>query len=574
MDSQGEEENPFTLPPDDEIFTLREQERKKRAEERERDKHLKVHQKTTSASRIHRIKRFKDDEVAEKKDEEKQANVFLGPGAATVGRDTRREKENIADFVAKKREMFLVQMSLDVKRAEILKLDEKARMKEEALRKSQQMLGEDVDRFDRFLQANDAKAHRTMKQAEDMTKEKQQRLQKIKTAKGQISAIQSDISKHKEQKEECIKYKQFLDKLTPGEWKERQIEIKKERRKKRKEDWVAGRIEQIQRQMQNEIDAEEAEMDKDADERQRKGGKRGKAGKKAEEDEQRERERELELRRRKIRKKFPTQDQLEKKYMEEMDCDSGEEIPLYFQDPKDLLDIFTALEEQNLFLIQNSQETEQQLEEIEQKFQEAKHSQEHRQVTLKDNIVETEKKINEETEKAEELRGRIGRKTGTDGTAELLKELEAKTRDVYKTCDFNTDHFPGALQMLADIERKLEELLTHLEQAERAAPETFHRLEFSKEKDRREKVRQQRTKALQQKNEERLRASLLRSQAPVHKKTGKQIMFRSAPLHQEKRVVRENDDDAEAEQAARLFGIYVGRDGNPHAAKPQAREGS
>ena len=43
----------------------------------------------------------------------------------------------------------LVQMSLDVKKAEILKLDEKARMKEEALRKSQQMLGEDVDRFDR-----------------------------------------------------------------------------------------------------------------------------------------------------------------------------------------------------------------------------------------------------------------------------------------------------------------------------------------------------------------------------------------------------------------------------------------
>merc|ERR1719161_847974 len=537
-------------------------------------KKLKVWEKTTAASRIHRIQRFKDEDLLSSEKERKDASVFLGPGAATIGRDphSRREKENIADFVAKKREMFLVQMSLDVKRAEILKLDEKARMKEEALRKSQQMLGEDVDRFDRFLQANDAKAHRAMKQAEDMTKEKQQRLQKIKTAKSQISAIQSDISKHKEQKEECIKYKQFLDKLTPNEWKDRQIEIKKERRKKRKEDWVVGRIDQIQRQMQQEIDAEEAEMDKDLDERQRKGGKGRKGQKKQEEDEQRERERELELR--KIRKKYPTQDQLEKKYMEEMDCDSGEEIPLYFQDPKDLLDIFTALEEQNLFLIQNSQETEQQLEEIEQKFQEAKHSQEHRQVTLKDNIVETEKKINEETEKAEELRGRIGRKTGTDGTAELLKELEAKTRDVYKTCDFNTDHFPGALQMLADIERKLEELLTHLEQAERAAPETFHRLEFSKEKDRREKVRQQRTKALQQKNEERLRASLLRSQAPVHKKTGKQIMFRSAPLHQEKRVVRENDDDAEAEQAARLFGIYVGRDGNPHAAKPQAREGS
>merc|ERR1712196_350916 len=275
------------------------------------------------------------------------------------------------------------------------------------------------------------------KQAEDMTKEKQQRLQKIKTAKSQISAIQSDISKHKEQKEECIKYKQFLDKLTPNEWKDRQIEIKKERRKKRKEDWVVGRVEQIQRQMQQEIDAEEAEMDKDLDERQRKGGKSRKGGKKQEEDEQRERERELELRRRKIRKKYPTQDQLEKKYMEEMDCDSGEEVPLYFQHPKQLLNIFTQLEEQNLFLIQNSQETEQQLEEIEQKLQEAKQSQEHRATQLKENIRDSERKIEEENVKADQLRRRIASKSGTDGTTDLLKELHAKTTDVFRTCGFD-----------------------------------------------------------------------------------------------------------------------------------------
>ena len=41
-------------------------------------------------------------------------------------------EENISDFVAKKREMFLVQMSLDVKKAEILKLDARAKDKEEA----------------------------------------------------------------------------------------------------------------------------------------------------------------------------------------------------------------------------------------------------------------------------------------------------------------------------------------------------------------------------------------------------------------------------------------------------------
>ncbi len=75
-------------------------------------------------------------------------------------------------FAAKKREMFLVQMALDIKKAEILKLHEKAAMKEEALKKSQQMLEEDVTKFDTFLHANDAKAHKAMKQAEELMKAK------------------------------------------------------------------------------------------------------------------------------------------------------------------------------------------------------------------------------------------------------------------------------------------------------------------------------------------------------------------------------------------------------------------
>lgn len=39
-------------------------------------------------------------------------------------------------------------------------------------------------------------------------------------------------------------------------------------------------------------------------------------------------------------------------------------LELYFQDPQQLLDIFSELEEQNLSLIQNSQETEEALEEM------------------------------------------------------------------------------------------------------------------------------------------------------------------------------------------------------------------
>ncbi len=44
----------------------------------------------------------------------------------------------------------------------------------------------------------------------------------------------------------------------------------------------------------------------------------------------------------------------------------------YFTSPQQLLDIFSALEERNLFLIQNSQETEEALEELRQKLEETK----------------------------------------------------------------------------------------------------------------------------------------------------------------------------------------------------------
>ena len=45
---------------------------------------------------------------------------------------------------------------------------------------------------------------------------------------------------------------------------------------------------------------------------------------------------------------------------------SVQELELYFTDPQQLLDIFAELEEQNLSLIQNSQETEETLEEMKQ----------------------------------------------------------------------------------------------------------------------------------------------------------------------------------------------------------------
>jgi hypothetical protein len=42
--------------------------------------------------------------------------------------------------------------------------------------------------------------------------------------------------------------------------------------------------------------------------------------------------------------------------------------PIFFKEPAQLLQIFSALEERNLFLIQNSQETEEALEDLKNKY--------------------------------------------------------------------------------------------------------------------------------------------------------------------------------------------------------------
>ena len=117
--------NPFQVPADEEVFALRDEEAARKRQEREQAKNLHVWEKGVKNT-AHAL----------------TADVGLEEGGMSMGqsklnlvaaatRDRRKEKENMADFIAKKREMFLVQMSLDTKRAEIRKLEERAQQREE-----------------------------------------------------------------------------------------------------------------------------------------------------------------------------------------------------------------------------------------------------------------------------------------------------------------------------------------------------------------------------------------------------------------------------------------------------------
>lgn len=171
---------------------------------------------------------LKEDEDESLKDvDSKNRSKFGGLGSAADNayrQERHREKENMTDFIEKKRQMFLVQMSLDTKRAEIRKLEEQAHQREEALRKSEQMLEEDASRFELFLKMNDQKAVDAIRKAEAETKSKQDKVQEIKKLNAQIAAVKSEMAKYEESLEECQAYKKFLDELTPQEYIQEQLE--------------------------------------------------------------------------------------------------------------------------------------------------------------------------------------------------------------------------------------------------------------------------------------------------------------------------------------------------------------
>ena len=120
-EDDGDYRNPFTLPTDEEIFRMRDEEQARKQAERVRLDGLSVHQKSTASSRMGGTHRFKDDDeqlndsIISK--QAKHTRGLVAAATAAISNDRRREKENMTDFIHKKREMFLVQMSLDTKRS-------------------------------------------------------------------------------------------------------------------------------------------------------------------------------------------------------------------------------------------------------------------------------------------------------------------------------------------------------------------------------------------------------------------------------------------------------------------------
>lgn len=213
--------NPFRIPSSESVAVLREKARLEKAAAREEASSKPVWERDIFGSVMARTRRLVEDiaPAVRKGDAArvKSARASLGAAAASVPRDRRSARESVVDLVARNRASLLTNLGLELKRAEIGKLDGELVARERALRTAEGVLEEDAVVFGTFLHNNDAVAAAAVAKAEDASKLKAAKAHELKKIKHAIATVTVDKARIGENLAEKKRFKAFLDKLTPPE---------------------------------------------------------------------------------------------------------------------------------------------------------------------------------------------------------------------------------------------------------------------------------------------------------------------------------------------------------------------
>nr|XP_033781711.1 cilia- and flagella-associated protein 100 isoform X2 [Geotrypetes seraphini] len=529
------EKNPFRMPSDVDFFVFRDQEKEKRQAELEVQKSLKIHEKTTLMKaklggvrkEAHKENREEDESSRSKETRQDTESPDDSVWRLDVTKASPLEKESLLEYTKKKREMFLLQYALFVKRNEIQQMETTAVNEETKLEKAEQFLEEDASTFDEFLKENDRCSVDAIKIADKETKLKMDKVAEIRKLSAQVMSIKSDISRHEEILQEYILYQEFLFKLSPPEWQEKHKKKLKEVKSTQSSGKEKGHL--------------EPKLTKSSS-----SGGRSVESRTSIHPLQRWDSASI---RRSISKIMPSKRISESSYqMGRMQNDlralpdEDEEPVLYFTDPQQLMKIFTELEEQNLSLIQNSQDTEEALEELKHDLVLAKERMAKETKQLNELISRITASIEAEEEKSAELQIKSRVFSFEQHSEEdqdiMLDALHKKVKEVYQSCLGDDQASLTTLQMLMYIENQMEDLLDRIELIPTEKLELAEKL---KDKERRKRLREEKMRQQKIHQEERLRRALERAQADTKKTTGRRLIFRSDPPASKQKIEKEEE---------------------------------
>ncbi|XP_047407665.1 coiled-coil domain-containing protein 38 [Sciurus carolinensis] len=374
--------------------------------------------------------------------------------------------------------------------------------------------------FEEFLRENDQRSVDALKIAAQETLNKLQMTAELKKASTEVQAVKSEIAKTEFLLREYMKYGFFLLKLSPKQW-----QIQQALKSSSKNNAIIPKILRNaslgSNKREDSIDVVETLA---SDDYSTARGSQGKSRKKPTLN--------PEPRKSSLTNRpdsISSEDSLE--FFLDDDIDFDLEPELYFKEPEELLQVLTELEEQNLTLVQYSQDVDENLEDVnkrEKVIRDKINSNidflvEHKEM-LRANCVREEEKAAEL-----ELRSRLFSfgEFNSEHQEKLIDSLSKKINQVYRVCIGDAEVGSlNAVQKLVKVESRLVELSDLIESIPKESVDAIERM---KQKERRQKLREEKMKEKQKYQEERLKAALERAVAQPKKKLGRRLIYRSNP---------------------------------------------
>ncbi|KAM6121450.1 LOW QUALITY PROTEIN: cilia- and flagella-associated protein 100 [Pterocles gutturalis] len=581
-DEANQMTNPFTIPPDIDIFSVRDKERQKAKEERERMKTMKIHEKMTYSAKIkakpkdvRKALQKEEEEAARKQatDEERLKTLQETLSRKMVlGKDYPLEKQTFCDYINERRETFLLEYAMAVKRDEIQRMENIVKDEERKLEEAEYYLKKDAAVYEEFTKESHANYIQALKIATKETAEKTKKISEFQAITSQIEGLQSDISRFKNTLREYKGYRDFLYQLSPKEWQEEydQKHAKKKGLKKaskaneestsppaameqgecrgRGHPWVGQ-----PRAPSTHLLLLAARTDADSP---GTGCIDGPSSLLSVKSLQFGPLQEIRPYLTNFLKPLATRKLSSLEDAEsETSSDEDEEPKLYFTDFQQLQSSFTGLEEEILSLFQNSQETEKSLDRVQHDFITTYESTEKQSAELKQQVDTLKSSVTKEEERAADLKLKADLFSSGEGEADdqdkMLTSLHKKVLEVYCQCAGENETNLETEEMLMVIEKYFYDLLDNLE---RIPPAEIAQAKKAKEKERRMRLREEKLRQQKQQQEERLQRALERSQAPTKKPVGRRPMFRSVlPPRKEKKKHSQEQMDTEKEEQLYYF---------------------
>ncbi|NP_780697.2 coiled-coil domain-containing protein 38 isoform 1 [Mus musculus] len=510
------------------LFVFKENEIAARKKERMKNHSMKIYQKTTFSSRMK--SRSHLGQLAFFADAGSSSYERLGLDPTLILRLTEGadRKRTVHEFINDQRDRFLLEYTVSTKKKTIKRFERLIAIKENQLKKAEKKLQDDALSFEEFLRENDQRSVDALKMAAQETINKLQMTSELKKASMEVQSIKSDIAKTEFLLKEYMKYGFFLLKLSPKQW---QIQQSQKRAQSSKSNHILPKI--LEKfsintaKGDNSIDSDKMSVSEEWS--SRRGSQGGRHGKHTLGQDSRKSSGFTRP------ESMASEDSLE--YFLEDELVEFDLLPeIYFKEPEELLQVFTELEEQNLTLVQYSQDVDENLEDVNkrEKFIQDKINNnisfllEHKHM-LRMNCEREEEKAAEL-----ELRSRLFSfgEFNSDAQEKLIDSLSKKINQVYRVCIGDAEVGSlNAVQKLVKVESRLVELSDLIESIPREHVEAIERL---KQKERRQKLREEKMKEKQRHQEERLKAALERAVAQPKKKLGRRLIYRSKPQSADK----------------------------------------